>query len=89
MRENQLTHSQVTIELQKAIPNLTSRDAAQEDFPVPAVNTVQKLGELATSKLAEIVRRFSTNEKGWDGYDEAEVIAARAFLDKEVSGAPR
>ncbi|KAF2098946.1 tetratricopeptide repeat protein [Rhizodiscina lignyota] len=53
------------------------------DLPPPPVETVEKLHEIATSKLAEIVRRGSAGEKGWEGYDEAELIAARALLDKD------
>jgi hypothetical protein len=44
---------------------------------------VKKLEELATSKLAEIIRQFSSGKKGWTGYDEAEVIAARELLDRD------
>lgn len=62
---------------------------ADEDFPVPSLQTVEKLKELATKKLAEIVRKSSAGEKGWEGYDEAEVIAARALLDKESAGVAR
>jgi ER membrane protein complex subunit 2 len=58
-------------------------------LPLPATSTVQKLHELATSKLAEIVRKGSTDEKGWDGYDEAELIAARELLDRDSQSVPR
>lgn len=62
---------------------------ADEDFPVPSLQTVEKLKELATKKLAEIVRKSAANERGWEGYDEAEVIAARALLDRESAGVAR
>jgi ER membrane protein complex subunit 2 len=45
---------------------------------------VQKLNQAATSKLAEIVRRSSSGEKGWDGYHEAEIVLARELLDKDT-----
>lgn len=45
---------------------------------------MKKLNELATAKLAEIVRRSTSGEKGWDGYNAAEIAAARALLDKDV-----
>jgi len=40
-------------------------------------------------KLAEIVRKHSTGEKGWHGYDEAEIIAARELLDRESTNTRR
>lgn len=55
----------------------------------PSKEKVEKLNELATSKLAEIIRRNSAREVGWDGYDEAEIIAARELLDRDSSSAPR
>lgn len=48
----------------------------------PSVATVQKLNQLATSKLAEIIRRSASGEKGWDGYSQSELMAARELLDK-------
>ena len=50
---------------------------------------MKKLDELATKKLAEIVRRYSKGENGWTGYEEAEVIAARELLDREGKGVVR
>jgi tetratricopeptide (TPR) repeat protein len=60
-----------------------------EDIAPPRLSTVQKLEEIATSKLAEIVRRYGAGEKGWTGYDEAEVIAARELLDRDGKGIVR
>jgi hypothetical protein len=51
------------------------------DLALPTEGTVKALHELATSKLAEIVRRGSAGEKGWDGYDAAELKAARELLN--------
>ncbi|KAF2280721.1 TPR-like protein [Westerdykella ornata] len=60
------------------------RDAADdEDLPPPSLATVKKLEELATSRLGEIIRNYSSGRKGWTGYDEAEVIAARELLDRD------
>lgn len=56
---------------------------SDDDLSPPSIATVEKLHEVATSKLAEIVRKASAGEKGWEGYDEAELIAARALLDKD------
>lgn len=78
-----------TKKLLESLPALSSRpkDASSDpvvgDLAAPKLETVQKLEQLATKKLAEIVRRASSKEQGWDGYSEAEVIAARALLDKD------
>lgn len=45
--------------------------------------SIERLNELATAKLSEIVRRSASGEIGWRGYDQAEVIAARALLDQD------
>lgn len=44
---------------------------------------MERLNETATSKLSEIVRRNIGDEPGWQGYDKAEVIAAKALLNQE------
>ncbi|KAJ0381630.1 hypothetical protein COL26b_000308 [Colletotrichum chrysophilum] len=44
---------------------------------------MQKLNEVATQKLAEIVRRNSAKDRLWQGYNESEVAAARDLLSKE------
>lgn len=51
-------------------------------FQLPARATIEKLNQVATAKLAEIVRRSGANEPQWQGYNEAEIAAARALLDK-------
>ncbi|KAI1391174.1 tetratricopeptide [Hypoxylon trugodes] len=56
-----------------------------DGFAVPDSATLSRLDELATEKLAEIVRRSSAGEKGWQGYDEAEIKAARALLENDSS----
>lgn len=58
---------------------------ADDDLPPPDRSTLERLNELATSKLAEIVRKSASGEKGWGGHDQAEVIAARALLDKDTA----
>lgn len=59
------------------------------DLAPPSTASVQRLHELATAKLAEIVRRNSAGEVGWEGYDQAEVIAARELLDRDTQGIER
>ena len=46
-------------------------------LPLPDIKIVEKLKETATAKLSEIVRRSVARETGWEGYDNAEVIAAK------------
>ncbi|KAF2474516.1 TPR-like protein [Lindgomyces ingoldianus] len=73
----------------KIIPLLSSPESKRnhntddDDSPPLKLETVKKLEELATSKLAEIVRQYASGKKGWTGYDEAEVIAARELLDRD------
>lgn len=55
----------------------------EDDLPPPDRSTVERLNQLATSKLAEIVRKSSSGERGWEGYDQAELIAARALLNQD------
>ena len=62
----------------------SSSDPVTGDLALPTVESVKKLNELATSKLAEIVREGSSGEKGWDGYSESELIAARELLDRHT-----
>ncbi len=45
---------------------------------------MERLNETATAKLSEIVRRSVGGEAGWEGYDEAEVIAAKALLNSDA-----
>jgi hypothetical protein len=78
-REGFLTVLQVTSRLLKETTSL-SKPADADDFTVPNRATVERLDELATSKLAEIVRRFASQEPQWRGYDEAEIAAARELL---------
>lgn len=59
-------------------------DPVNGELAPPKVESVRKLNEVATAKLAEIVRRVGAGEKGWDGYNEAEIAAARALLEGET-----
>ncbi|EMC91226.1 hypothetical protein BAUCODRAFT_318893 [Baudoinia panamericana UAMH 10762] len=65
-------------------PPTASSDLVAGDLAPPKVATVYKLNELATAKLAEIVRRSSAEEKGWDGYSGAELKAAKAMIEKDT-----
>lgn len=71
------------------VKSVTRDLTADGGYGMPSSTKVEKLNELATKKLAEIVRRSSTSESGWDGYGEAEVIAARELLDRDAQNGPR
>lgn len=64
-------------------PSKTSKQTDPEDFPIPAVTTIERLGEKATQKLSEIVRRSTAKERGWCGYEESEVMEAQDVLSME------
>lgn len=42
---------------------------------------VEGLNEMATKRLTEIVTKARRREQGWEGFDEAEVEAARVLID--------
>lgn len=50
---------------------------------LPSKETLEALSEQATKKLGEIVRRHGAGEPLWQGYDEAEVTAARELLSED------
>ncbi|KAI9674664.1 MAG: hypothetical protein M1817_001567 [Caeruleum heppii] len=55
----------------------------EKEIPLPSRQTVQDLNERATARLSSIVRRASAGERGFSGYDQAEIIAARELLDRD------
>lgn len=61
-----------------------STELSGGELPLPSTESIQKLHELATAKLSEIVRRITAEEPGWTAYDVAEVIAARELLDGDT-----
>lgn len=67
----------------------SSKDESYGDLALPTEGTVEALHELATGKLAEIVRRSGAGEAGWDGYDAGELKAARELLDAGSNSVPR
>lgn len=46
--------------------------------------TLQALNLKATEKLTEIIRRSNGGEIGWQGYSQAELIAAKELLDRDA-----
>ena len=65
------------------------KDSSYADLALPTEGTVEALRELVTEKLAEIVRRSAAKEKHWDGYDAAELKAARELLDQGTKAVQR
>ncbi|KAI5461094.1 hypothetical protein BGZ63DRAFT_357203 [Mariannaea sp. PMI_226] len=65
------------------------KQAESDGFTMPSQNTVEKLNQTATEKLAEIVRRYQAQEALWQGYDADEIAAAKELLDKASSGVVR
>ncbi|KAK5689573.1 Inositol phosphatase SIW14 [Elasticomyces elasticus] len=63
---------------------VATSDPVTGDLAPPSVAAVKKLNQLATAKLGEIVRRGTAGEKGWDGYSEAELKAAKALIDSDT-----
>lgn len=79
-----LTLAQVTSKLLKESAK-PSKPSEEGEFALPDTSTLEKLNELASAKLSEIVRRSTAREAGWRGYDELEVAAARELLSEETS----
>ncbi|KAJ8120563.1 hypothetical protein ONZ43_g2757 [Nemania bipapillata] len=66
-----------------------SKQTEPQEWPIPASSTLRNLDEVATEKLAEIIRRNSAGETDWQGYDEAEISAARQLLDSHSAARSR
>ncbi|KAH9910019.1 tetratricopeptide [Xylariomycetidae sp. FL2044] len=64
-------------------PQQSSKQVDADGSSTPSLSTIKKLDEAATEKLVEIVRRYSAGEKGWQGYDAAEIAAVRALLEED------
>jgi hypothetical protein len=73
--------SQTTSKLLTTLPQASRQSKSDSGLPLPDLKIVERLNEMATAKLSEIVRRSVSGESGWEGYDKAEVIAAKALLD--------
>lgn len=66
-----------------------TRQADDSEFALPGTSTIERLNELATAKLSEIVRHSSAHDRGWRGYSEAEVAAARELLAGDATATKR
>ncbi|KAI1048355.1 hypothetical protein LB506_002181 [Fusarium annulatum] len=58
------------------------KQSESDEFSLPDQQTLTKLNQAATAKLAEIVRRYGAQEPLWQGYNADEIAAARELLDK-------
>ncbi|KAI1131974.1 tetratricopeptide [Nemania abortiva] len=66
-----------------------SKHTESDEWSMPTSGTLQNLDEVATEKLAEIIRRNSAGEKDWQGYDKSEIAAARELLESHSTTAIR
>jgi hypothetical protein len=62
---------------------------SDSELPPPTLKTTEKLNEAATAKLSEIIRRSKSGDKAWDGYSEAELIAAHELLSRDAQNVAR
>ena len=61
-------------------PPKSTRQPESDEFTLPEAATLRELDAAATEKLGLIVRHYSAGKKGWQGYDPAEIEAARELL---------
>jgi len=80
-----LTKQKTTSRLLLILPQLSRQSKSDDPVSLPDFKTVRLLNQKATAKLSEIVRRSAGGEKGWQGYDSAELIAVRALLDRDAT----
>lgn len=67
------------------LPQASRQSKSDSGLALPDLKTVERLNETATAKLSEIVRKSVNGEPGWGGYEQAEVIAAKALLDSSAA----
>ncbi|GAB7349575.1 hypothetical protein MBLNU459_g0269t1 [Dothideomycetes sp. NU459] len=84
-----LTTTRLLAALSKTTKPAKASSDISGDLAPPTLSSVQRLNELATAKLAEIVRRSAGGEKNWDGYEQAELIAVRELLDRDTPSISR
>ena len=84
-----LVTSRILEVMNKGTKSSSSSSETWGGLAPPEKATVEKLNEVATAKLAELIRCASKGEPGWEGFDPAEVIAARELLDRDTQSNPR
>lgn len=70
-------------------PAKLKKQTEGEGFSLPQQETIEKLNQVATKKLSEIVRRNVAQEPMWQGYNADEISAAKALLDSSSSNVVR
>ncbi|KAG9230236.1 hypothetical protein BJ875DRAFT_385603 [Amylocarpus encephaloides] len=78
-----------TDRLLSALTQNSKISKSESGLPQPDVKTVEKLNELATAKLTEIVRRSANQEPGWEGYEQPDIIAAQELLNRDTASITR
>ncbi|KAK4122314.1 protein prenylyltransferase [Parathielavia appendiculata] len=68
---------------------LAAKQTEGSEFTLPDTNTIERLNELATAKLSEIVRRSLSHDRGWRGYSEGDIAVARDLLGEDESQVTR
>ena len=64
---------------------MSRQSKSDTGLPLPGVKSVERLSELATAKLSEIVRRNTGGDAGWQGYEKPEIIAAQELLNRDAA----
>ena len=57
--------------------------------PVPSIERIEKLSQLAIARIAEIIRRSNGGDVDFSGYNGAEIAAAKELLDGHTLHVPR
>ncbi|KAH7166233.1 hypothetical protein EDB81DRAFT_280142 [Dactylonectria macrodidyma] len=70
-------------------PSKLKKQTEGDGFSLPQQATIEKLNQAATTKLAEIVRRYGAQEPLWQGYNGDEIAAAKALLNSSSSDVVR
>ncbi|KAI1261250.1 tetratricopeptide [Xylariaceae sp. FL1019] len=78
-----------TLRLLNESSSKMAKQMESDEWSLPDSRTLQKLDEFATDKLAEIVRRNAAGERDWQGYNKAEITAARELLDSSSAATVR
>lgn len=77
--------SQTTNRLLTTLRQSSKQSKSDSGLPLPDIKVVERLNETATAKLSEIVRRSAAREAGWEGFDNAEIIAAKELINRDAT----
>jgi len=76
---------QTTERLLSTLKQNSKSSKSEGALQTPDLVVVEQLNEVATAKLAEIVRRNTSQDVGFQGYDAAEIIAAKELIDRDTA----